>query len=199
MLSRTYPQNHLCTCHLLEASEHTLSLKHMSSARWTVQCLWCVLRFWAHIKDIGRSIEQMTCALCSLRFAGCFFIFKFLFKNYWFAAIFRFCQKFPFLLVAFSFSNPFEKYFETYWFAVFFWRFGRNFDLCLLQSNLQMTCALCSLRFAEHFFHFRFLCKKYWFEAFSNLYSEKIFLTSCFIGRFWLPLCVLNVLCMCQV
>ena len=108
VLSRTYPKNHLCTCHLLEASEHTLSLKHMSSARWTVQCLWCV----------GR--KQMTCALCSLRFAGCFFIFKFLFKNYWFAAIFGFCQKFPFLLVAFSFSNPFEKYFETYWFAVFF-------------------------------------------------------------------------------
>ena len=42
--SRTYPKNHLWTCHLFDASAHTLSLMHMSSARWTPKFLWCVLR-----------------------------------------------------------------------------------------------------------------------------------------------------------
>ena len=110
-----------------------------------------------------------------------------------------FARNFLFCWLLFPFQIPLKSILKRIDLLFFFWRFGRNFDLCLLQSNLQMTCALCSLRFAEHFFHFRFLCKKYWFEALSNLYSEKIFLTSCFIGRFWLPLCVLNVLCMCQV
>ena len=67
-----------------------------------------------------------------------------------------------------------------------------------MKSIVHMTCAVCYLRFGGCFFFFKIVLRKYWFEAFSSLSSDMNFycLVS-FIGRFWLPVCVLNVLCVC--
>ena len=75
--SRTYPKNHLWTCHLFEASAHTLSLMHMSSARWTPKCLWCVRR-----KKILRTHQRhwkvhWADDMCSVLFAFCWLLFHF--------------------------------------------------------------------------------------------------------------------------
>ena len=48
---------HLSTCHLLDGPPNVFDVCSEK-------------KIWAHIKDIGRSIEQMTCALASLRFAS---------------------------------------------------------------------------------------------------------------------------------